>query len=238
MAQDQTRIELLHWESASISNGGKDLIKVVGAGFGRTGTLSLKNALQLLGFTQCYHMMEVYQKQDHFQIWVDAHQGKHVDWDALFEGYQASVDWPSCNLWREQAAHFPDSKILLSLRDPESWYDSIMNTIYPSSSSLVNSEDPAMQKFGHWAMDMIWNPIFGGNMEDRAHVIDVYNKHNQSVIDEVPSDRLLVFEAKQGWEPLCHFLEVPVPNEDYPYVNTTQEFNDTRSQDRKDGTSD
>ncbi len=199
-------------------------IKVVGAGFGRTGTLSLKTALEQLGFNKCYHMMEVGQHPEHQRLWAEAHRGEKIDWDHLFEGYQASVDWPSCNLWREQAAHFPDSKILLSLRDPDSWYDSVMNTIYPSSSALVDSEDENLRTFSNWAMEIIWNPVFGNRMADRAHVIDVFNRHNQSVIDEVPADRLLVFEAKNGWKPLCDFLEVPVPETDYPRVNTTEEF--------------
>ncbi len=199
-------------------------IKVVGAGFGRTGTLSLKKALEQLGFEKCYHMVEVGHHPEHKQRWAEAHRGINIDWDQLFEGYQASVDWPSCNLWREQAAYFPDSKILLSLRDPDSWYDSVMNTIYPSSSALVDSEDENLRASGHWAMEVIWNRIFDNRMEDRAHVINVFNQHNQSVIDEVPADRLLVFEAKDGWVPLCDFLEVPLPESDYPKVNTTEEF--------------
>ena len=168
--------------------------------------------------------MEVGNHPDHLQLWTDAHKGVSIDWNYLFDGYQSSVDWPSCNLWREQAAHFPDAKILLSLRDPDSWYDSVMNTIYPSSSALVDSEDDNLRTFGNWAMDTIWKPIFDNKMEDRAHVIDVFNRHNQSVIDEVPADRLLVFEAKNGWKPLCDFLEVPIPETDYPRVNTTEEF--------------
>ena len=203
-------------------------INVVGAGFGRTGTLSLKMALEQLGFEKCYHMMEVGNHPDHLQLWTDAHKGVSIDWNYLFDGYQSSVDWPSCNLWREQAAHFPDAKILLSLRDPDSWYDSVMNTIYPSSSALVDSEDDNLRTFGNWAMDTIWKPIFDNKMEDRAHVIEVFNRHNQSVIDEVPADRLLVFEARNGWKPLCDFLEVPIPGTDYPRVNTTEQFQNRR----------
>lgn len=203
-------------------------IKVIGAGFGRTGTLSLKMALEQLGFDKCYHMLEVRENPSHVPVWADAHAGRPVDWDALFAGYQASVDWPSCNLWREQLAHFPDAKVLLSLRDPDSWYDSIMNTIYPSSSSLVDAEEPELRQFGQWAMDIIWNPIFDNRMDDRSYVIDRFNQHNQTVIDEVPPEKLLVFEAKHGWKPLCEFLNVPVPATDYPRVNTTEDFNSNR----------
>ena len=199
-------------------------LKVIGAGFGRTGTLSLKHALEQLGFDRCYHMMEVNQQDGHHQIWSDAHHGKPVDWDALFEGYQSTVDWPSCNLWREQAAQYPEAKIILSLRDPDKWYDSVMNTIYLSSAAARDADQEKMQFFGKWVFDIIWDRVFDGRMDDRAHVIDVYNRHNQSVIDEVPSDRLLVFEASHGWNPLCTFLDVPVPDSDYPRVNSTEDF--------------
>ncbi len=199
-------------------------LKVIGAGFGRTGTLSLKNALEMLGFDKCYHMLEVNQNPSHFKVWAEAHEGKPVDWDKLFEGYQAAVDWPSCNLWREQMAHYPDAKVLLSKRDPESWYKSVMATIYPSSTSLLDSDDPQARMFGQWAMDIIWQPIFDNRMDDPTHAMDVFERHNETVVKEVPKERLLVFEAKDGWAPLCEFLGVPVPEEDYPRVNATEDF--------------
>ena len=104
-------------------------IKVIGAGFGRTGTLSLKFALEKLGFDKCYHMMEVQLHPEHVQAWLEASRGTLPDWDRLFAGYQASVDWPSCNFWREQMRAFPEAKVILSRRDPEQWYASVMNTI-------------------------------------------------------------------------------------------------------------
>lgn len=199
-------------------------LRVIGAGFGRTGTLSLKGALEQLGFDKCYHMMEVNQQTGHHQLWSDAHDGKPVDWDHLFDGYQATVDWPSCNLWREQAAYYPDAKIILSLRDPDKWYDSVMNTIYPSSAAARDSDVPEAQYFGKWVFNIIWDRVFDGRLDDRAHVINVFNQHNQAVISEVPPERLLVFEAADGWQPLCEFLEVPVPAIDYPRVNSTDDF--------------
>ena len=199
-------------------------LKVIGAGFGRTGTLSLKYALEQLGFNQCYHMMEVGKHADHRGVWRKAHAGEKIDWDALFAGYQATVDWPSCNLWREQIAHFPDAKVILSLRSPESWYASVMATIYPTSKAGVRSENPSSRYGSSWAFDLIWNPIFDNRLDDKAHVISVFNHHNEKVMNEVPADRLLVFEAKQGWKPLCEFLEVPVPETDYPRINTSEQF--------------
>ena len=208
-------------------------IKVIGAGFGRTGTLSLKQALEQLGFDKCYHMMEVNNNPPHFDLWAKAHRGEEIDWDLLFDGYQATVDWPSCNLWREQMEHFPDAKVLLSLRDPVSWYESVMNTIYPSSIAFLNHEDSDMRHFGEWAVEIIWDKLFDGKLEDRDHTIDVFNRHNETVISSVPKEKLLVFEAKDGWEPLCRFLEVPMPDNEYPRTNTTGQFKE-RSEKLKD----
>ena len=199
-------------------------LKVIGAGFGRTGTLSLKYALEQLGFNQCYHMMEVGKHGGHRKIWRKAHSGEKVDWDSLFEGYQATVDWPSCNLWREQLAHFPEAKVILSLRSPESWYESVMATIYKTSKAGVQSEDPTTRYGSSWAFDLIWNPIFDNKLDDKSHTISVFKRHNEAVMKEVPESNLLVFEAKQGWQPLCDFLEVPVPQTDYPRINTKAQF--------------
>lgn len=198
-------------------------LKVIGAGFGRTGTLSLKIALEQLGFDKCYHMMEV--QPDHRDVWARAHKGEAVDYDALFEGFQATVDWPSCNLWQDQLKYFPDAKVILSLRDPESWYKSIMNTIYPTSMEAAASDDENARAFGQWAVEVTWDHVFDGRVEDKDYAIGVFNAHNKAVQETCPADKLLVFEAKEGWEPLCKFLGVDVPETDYPRSNSTEEFN-------------
>ena len=199
-------------------------IKVIGAGFGRNGTLSLKHALEMLGFRKCYHMMELDQSKDEDLAWLALQRGESVDLDRLFEGYQASVDWPSCNFWREQMAWYPEAKVILSERDPEAWYKSIMNTIYPGSVAMRATDDPMMKRRSEMVFELIWDGLFDGRMDDKDHVIDVYLAHNQTVKDEVPADRLLVFESSLGWEPLCEFLEMPVPDEPYPRTNTTEDF--------------
>ena len=199
-------------------------LDVVGAGFGRTGTLSLKLALEKLGFDKCYHMMEVAQNPGHHETWAAAHRGDAVDWDALFQGYRAAVDWPSCNLWEAQAAHWPGSRVLLSTRDPERWYESVMNTIYPSTLQACEADNEVIRGLGRWAVEHIWDRVFDGRMDDRAHCIDVFLRHEAHVKKTVPDDRLLVFEASQGWQPLCRFLDRPVPDEPYPRVNTTEDF--------------
>ncbi len=134
------------------------------------------------------------------------------------------VDWPSCNLWREHAALYPEAKVILTTRDPDSWYDSVMNTIYASSTRMKQSTDPNVRRFGEWACRVTWENLFDNRMHDRAHVIGVYNAHVERVKATIPKSRLLVFEAKQGWRPLCEFLGVDVPAEPYPRVNTTEDF--------------
>jgi len=203
-------------------------LKVIGAGFGRTGTLSLKLALEQLGFDKCYHMMEVFGHPDHVGLWRQAGRGEPVDWDALYAGYQATVDWPSCNFYETHMRHYPDARVILSERDPEQWYESVMNTIYPSSRALRESGDPAMQPWTDMAFELIWDGLFGGRMDDKDHVIGVYLAHNRRVREIVPANRLLVFEASQGWEPLCAFLGRPAPAAPYPRVNSTEEFQSRR----------
>ena len=209
-------------------------IKLIGAGFGRTGTLSLKNALEQIGFGKCYHMLEVYQNDGHRDEWVKAARGEAIDWVALFDGYQSSCDWPSCNFWREQLEVWPDAKVILTQRDPERWYTSVMNTIWQSSSEAASSDDPTIRAGADMAFEVIWDPIFDRRMDDKQHVIDCYLAHNQQVRDAVPADRLLEFDPAMGWEPLCAFTGVEVPDTPYPSVNSTAQFQERRAAMRKE----
>ena len=199
-------------------------LDIVGAGFGRTGTLSLKYALEQIGFDKCYHMLEVGNHADHRDQWSAARRGEAIAWDALFEGYKASVDWPACDFWQELSEHYPESKVLLSVRDPERWYASIRNTIHLSTSSGLTAEDEAERERAKWANWFIWETNFDDRMDDKDHVIGVYEAHIARVQAAIPSDRLLVYETGSGWEPLCEFLGVPVPDDPYPHVNTTEDF--------------
>jgi len=200
-------------------------LEVVGAGFGRTGTLSLKLALERLGYQKTYHMMEVFGRPDHVRQWSKATRGERVDWDALFEGYKAAVDWPSCNFWRELAAHYSQSKVILSTRDHEKWFQSIHTTIYANTSRARESSDPQQQAFGRWGDEIVWDKVFGrGRMHDKAHVLDVLRRHEAEVKATIPPARLLVFDAAEGWDPLCKFLGKPRPDEPYPRVNTSEDF--------------
>jgi len=205
-------------------------LEIIGAGFGRTGTLSLKFALEELGFNKCYHMMEIPKVPHHISSWRKAAAGKNVDWHLLFQGYKAAVDWPSCNYWREQLRAFPEAKIILTKRDADDWYESVINTIWPASvkgRELARSNenlDKVAQDRSSMVFEVIWDGIFDDRMSEKDFVIDKYEKHNQSVIDEVPSSKLLVYEPGEGWEPLCQFLGCSQPSIDYPNVNSTEEF--------------
>jgi hypothetical protein len=191
-------------------------LKVVGAGFGRTGTRSLKEALEILGLGPCHHMMEVFMHPEQVPFWDRAALGEKVDWNEVFAGYQSACDWPSCTFYKELADVYPHAKVILSLRDPKAWYKSISNTIMPSMRE--GSRLPGI--FGPL---LLGKKTFNDDFSE-AHMIDVYERHNEEVKRTIPKDRLLVFEATDGWDKLCAFLGVPVPDKPYPNMNTTEEF--------------
>jgi Sulfotransferase domain len=196
-------------------------LKVIGVGFGRTGTNSLKHALEMLGFAKCHHMVEVIENLEQAPLFLAAARGEVVDWDTIYEGYQSCCDWPSCHFWRELSAYYPEAKVILSHRNAQSWFNSMSETILPLLTNKPSKDaDPIMQ-MGH---EIVFEQTFGGRVDDRDHVIGVYERHNQAVRESIAPDRLLVFEAKDGWEPLCAFLEVPVPEQPYPNTNAPDEF--------------
>ena len=197
-------------------------LKVVGAGFGRTGTLSLKVALEKLGVGPCYHMMEVFPRPEHVAIWHRLAFGNPIDWDELFDGFQATVDWPSARWWREIAAHYPDAKVLLSVRDPEAWYKSMSDTIaQPMREPAPDSAPEIVRLQSQMIRKSVLAETFDNRFEDKAHTIEVFNRHTQEVRDSIDPARLLVFDVREGWGPLCRFLEVPIPDEAFPRLNDT-----------------
>ncbi|MFD6099741.1 sulfotransferase family protein [Nocardiopsis flavescens] len=195
---------------------------VIGAGFGRTGTMSLKVALERLGLGPCYHMREAIRAPGHKALWLDAAQGAPVEWDRVFDGYASTVDWPACHFWRELTAVYPEARVVLTVRDPEPWYRSTRETIYVLSTWVARVAAPFFPTArGMAAMTraVIWDGTFGGRFEDRDHALAVFRDHVEEVRAAVPHDRLLVYDVKEGWEPLCRFLGVPVPDEPFPHVN-------------------
>jgi hypothetical protein len=196
-------------------------MKVIGVGFGRTGTNSLKQALEILGFAKCHHMVEVIQNREQAPLFLAAARGEAVDWDGFYKGYQSCCDWPSCHFWRELSGYYPDAKVILSHRDSQSWFNSMSETILPLLSERPSKDADPIKQMGH---EIVFEQTFGGNVDDRDHVIGVYERHNQAVREAISPDRLLVFEAKDGWAPLCEFLQVPVPDQPYPNTNAPDEF--------------
>jgi hypothetical protein len=197
-------------------------LKVVGAGFGRTGTLSLKSALEKIGFGPCYHMMEVFPRPDHVAMWHRLAFENQIDWDALFEGFQATVDWPSARWWREIAAHYPDAKVLLSVRDPEAWYKSMIETIYQPMKWPVPDDAPDLVRLQNGMVrKAILGETFDNRFEDKTHALEVFERHTQEVRDAIAPARLLVFDVREGWAPLCRFFDVQIPNEPFPRLNDT-----------------
>ena len=199
-------------------------LKVIGAGFGRTGTLSLKGALEQLGFGPCYHMVEVIENPDHGAAWYRTSLGGPVEWD-VFDGYRSVVDWPAAAYWRDIVDRYPSAKVILSVRDPEAWHKSVIDTIYQRLTMVVPADAPEEVR-RHRAMTrkIVLEDTFGGRLEDKRHAIDVFERHNELVRSTIEPSRLLVFDVKQGWEPLCRFLDVPVPDEPFPRVNDTASF--------------
>ena len=191
-------------------------LKVIGSGLGRTGTMSTKLALEQLGFAPCHHMVEMFQHPETLPLWIDAGNG-NGDWDAMFEGYSAMVDHPGCAYWRDLADHYPDAKILHTVRDPDKWFDSTQATIF--NPDRPGPPGGPMKVF----FDQLY-AWYGGDMHDRGFMTDFFRRHTEAVIAGVPQDRLLVFNVAEGWAPLCGFLGVPVPDTPYPRENSTQEF--------------
>lgn len=208
-------------------------MKVIGAGFGRTGTASLKAALERLGLGPCYHMSAVIAEPRRVRQWLDVGEGRSADWDALFAGFASALDWPAASYWRELAAHYPDAKVILTVRDPDRWYDSVSSTIFARALAerrrlplrrrlvrrLVARRSPDFALYPRMARATITDRLFDGRIDDRDHVLAVYHRHIAEVKAEIPPERLLVFDARDGWAPLCAFLDVPVPDEPYPQSN-------------------
>jgi hypothetical protein len=201
-------------------------LRVIGAGFGRTGTNSLKIALEKLGFGPCHHMQELFPHREQAPTWQAAYRGEAIDWPRFLADYQACVDWPACTFYRELMEAFPNAKVLLSVRDPERWYESARETIYTLheiTPQWLRWVAPPLRAILGTAKP-VWDKVFDGRFRDKAHAIAVFEAHVAEVKRVVPPERLLVYEVTQGWEPLCEFLGVPVPDEPFPRLNDREEM--------------
>lgn len=216
-------------------------LRVIGAGFGRTGTLSLKVALETLGLGPCDHMSGVIADTRRARRWHGAvrrrAQGAPIDWPSVLGDRRATVDWPGAYFWEELLTAYPTAKVLLTVRDPDRWYDSAHGTIHglrrlaaaPGLAALpfalARRLVPGARAVLALTDDVIWDGTFGGRFDDRAHAIAVFDRHVAAVRARVPADRLLVYEIGEGWEPLCAFLGVAVPvDTPFPHLNDADQF--------------
>ena len=193
-------------------------LRIVGAGVGRTGTESLKLALEHLLGGRCYHMLEVLAHPDSVAYWASAGQGQMPDWEQVFDGYVAAVDWPVAAYWPELSAAYPDAPVLLSTRaSAEEWYRSASQTIFAiDPTKMPGAGDPAFFEgvFGRFTFEL-------GNPEA---AMEAYEAHNRRVRDTIDPGRLVEWQPGDGWGPLCKALDLPEPDEPFPHVNTTQMF--------------
>lgn len=210
-------------------------MKVIGAGFGRTGTKSLQLALEQLGFGKCYHMEELFRNPEGVKQWKQAYEGNSTDWDTLFKDYQSIVDFPGSIYFKELADFYPNAKVILTVRDPEKWYQSALKTIYSFDpgpglklkmlTKMVYSAK-ARNLFKSILLNnkSIWGRLFDGKFKNKEHALRIYEEHSEKVKQEIPEDRLLIFQVNEGWEPLCKFLRVDVPETPFPRTNKKEDF--------------
>lgn len=210
-------------------------MKVIGVGFGRTGTMSLKAALERLGAAPCFHMIDLIVgegKERDLPYWVRIGEGQPVDWHEVFDGWEATVDWPAAARWREICDAFPDVPVLLNVRDFEGWYRSVENTILAVKLAAQAGEltPDANRPQPHPALwgaieALIWQGDFQGRFEDKAWVRRMYDDRIAEIKATIGPERLTVWTlGEDGWEPLAEMLGVPVPDEPFPRLHDTDEF--------------
>ena len=197
-------------------------LRVIGAGLGRTGTLSLKAALEQLLDARCYHMLEVFGNSDASDTWSRAADGALPDWDTFLGDYEATVDWPAAAFWSELSGAYPDAIILLSTRDADSWWESASNTIF---ESMAHEPPPGTPLEAQHKMIMnVLHSRFTLNWDDPDSAKLAYLRHNAEVREHAPAHRLVEWHPGDGWGPLCTALHLPEPDAPFPHANTTEQF--------------
>ncbi len=202
--------------------------RVIGAGWGRTGTASLKRALEQIGFGPCHHMEEVIATPADVPTWISAARGNKIEWPTFLRGWGSTCDFPSALYYRELAEAFPEAKVVLTVRDAEGWYESMRTTIVQSFKRFPNRFIvPHLPRIGAPAQVMSPSPLKARIMDrfaDKPAILAEFQAHNEEVKRVIPPERLLVFDVKQGWGPLCAFLGVAVPEGPFPRVNDAKQF--------------
>lgn len=198
-------------------------LKVIGAGFGRTATLSVKLALDQIGYP-CHHMACVFENPDQLPYWQAAVRGDNVDWDAAFAGFSAAIDWPSTHYWSVLAERYPDAKVLLTVRPVDEWWASFEGTIKLLLENHQSIQDDYKRTILAMAYQMIAVQQFDGRMDDAEYVKSQFQDRIDQVASSTPPERLLIFDADTGWDPLCEFVGVPIPDTPFPRVNNRDDF--------------
>jgi hypothetical protein len=199
-------------------------LKVIGSGFGRTGTMSMKDALGVLGFGPTHHMTEVMEHPEQLRHWKAIFAGEEVDWAEVFAGYNSQVDWPGAHVWHETSIAFPEAKVIHTERPEDAWWASFSTTI--GRFFQISDQIPLPPHIAE-IMTTMKDGLMARTFEDftdRDSAIAVYRRNNARVREIIPADRLLVFHVADGWEPLCRFLDVPVPSQPFPHHFTRDEF--------------
>ncbi|WP_328565239.1 sulfotransferase family protein [Streptomyces coelicoflavus] len=201
------------------------MLKIVNAGLGRTGTTSLKAALDRLGLGPSFHMFDIVGDAERLRQWERVVcDGESPDWQALFDGYRSAVDGPCAVYYRQISEAFEDAKVILTVRDAESWYRSTHDTLYQFAlRSAAHPPEPGSPQAALFRVTttMVWDGLFGGRFSDKDHAIEVYHRHNEEVVRTLGADNVLVYDVRDGWEPLCGFLGVDAPREEFPRTNDT-----------------
>ncbi len=203
-------------------------LRVIGAGMPRTGTLSLKTALEQLGFGPCHHMTELFAHPEQWPLWDRIGDGEDIDWEAIFGPYRSTTDAPGVYFWRQLADRYPDAKVILTERDADRWYQSMAATIFSPEhrESLGNSPVGAIiAKLARRSWSGRDDALRSGPPSPEV-MIRLFKEHNAAVRAEIPPERLLIYSVSEGWDPLCAFLGVAVPAAPFPHVNSTEEFNE------------
>lgn len=211
-------------------------IKIIGAGFPRTGTNSLKRSLEMLGVSKAYHFKDLLLNPENLHYWQTLEATGSMEWDEIYDGYQASVDFPCYAWYKEHMVRYPDAKVILTVRPFEKWYASVKSTIWvagpqtlPEKLSMIAKliTNPRLRKVFKcikFVKGYLWKKQFQGRFLDKDFVEKVWNSHLEEVKSHVPPEKLLVYDVRDGWGPLCTFLGVPEPSEPLPHLNKKENF--------------
>ena len=211
-------------------------LKIIGAGLPRTGTTTLKRSLEILGYDKVYHMKVLLTNPDQYHLWDTLDKTNTTDWDTLYDGYQATVDFPCYPWYKEHMKRYPDAKVILTVRSFDGWYKSIYNTVWQAGPQTVPQKlvmlfkllrSPRLRKVVKCiklVKKKTYAQLLEGKFLDKANTERLFNEYIESVKAHVPAEKLLVYDVRDGWEPLCEFLGKPVPAEELPHLNKKENF--------------